>query len=92
MTTDRQRARRPDTSRPPAPPPKTNDIHFNPVAVGFGVFTGIAIPVIVFGYTRAAGPNTTIIVIGIVLGLLVGLVAGMWVYHRGGRVWRGPQL
>jgi hypothetical protein len=92
LTTDRQRARRPDTSRPPGPPPKPQDIRFNPVAAGFGVFTAIAIPVIVFGYTRASGPNTTIIVIGIVVGLVVGLIAGLWVDRRGGRVWRGPQL
>jgi hypothetical protein len=93
LTSDRQRERRPDTSLPPGQPPKPQDnIRFNPLATGIAVFTAIAIPVIVFGYTRAPGPNTTIIVIGIVIGLLAGLFAGLWVDHRGGRVWRGPQL
>jgi hypothetical protein len=62
------------------------------MAVGFGVFTAIAIPVFVLGYTRAAGPNTTIIVVGIVVGVLAGVIAGLWVDSRGGRVWRGPRL
>ena len=52
----------------------------------------MAIPVVVIGYTRASGPNGTIIAIGVVAGLIVGLIAGLWVAHRGGRVWRGPQL
>jgi hypothetical protein len=92
LTSDRQRERRRDVSRPPGPPPKPQDIHFNPLAAGFGVFTAVAIPVIVFGYTRGAGPNTTIIVVGIMAGLVAGLIAGLWVDHRGGRVWRGPRL
>jgi hypothetical protein len=56
------------------------------------VFTGVAIPVVVIGYTRPAGVNTLIIVIGVIIGLLAGVVAGIWVDHRNGRVWRGPQL
>jgi hypothetical protein len=83
---------RPDTSRSPGTPPRTQDIHFSPAGTGFAVFTAIAIPVIVLGYTRPAGPNGAIIAIGIVLGLLAGLIAGLWVGSRGGRVWRGPQL
>jgi hypothetical protein len=56
------------------------------------VFTAIAIPIVVVGYTRDAGANALIIVVGIVVGLLAGLIAGLWVSSRGGRVWRGPRL
>jgi uncharacterized membrane protein (DUF106 family) len=56
------------------------------------VFAGVTIPIVVLGYTRASGPNTTIIVIGVIVGLIAGLIAGAWVDHRDGRVWRGPQL
>jgi uncharacterized membrane protein len=56
------------------------------------VFTAIAIPIVVVGYTRDSGPSTLIIVVGIVAGLLAGLIAGLWVDSRGGRVWRGPRL
>jgi hypothetical protein len=56
------------------------------------VFAGVTIPIVVFAYTRAAGPSGTLIVIGVVVGLVAGLLAGLWVAHRGGRVWRGPQL
>lgn len=52
----------------------------------------MAIPIVVVGYTRSAGPNDTIIVIGVGAGLLVGIIAGIWVAARGGRVWRGPRL
>ncbi len=76
----------------PRGPSKSPQLQFNPFATGFAVFTAIAIPAIVLGYTRAAGPNTLIIVIGIAVGLLAGLIVGLWIDHRGGRVWRGPQL
>jgi len=56
------------------------------------VFAAIAIPMVVIGYTRRAGPNGTIIAVGIVAGLLAGVLAGLWVAHRGGRVWRGPRM
>ena len=56
------------------------------------MFAAVAIPIIVVGYTRPSGSNTTLIVLGIAAGLVVGIIAGMWVAHRGGRVWRGPQL
>lgn len=56
------------------------------------MFTAIAIPVAVVGYTRNSGPNTLIIVIGVALGLIAGLIAGLWVESRGGQVWRGPRL
>ena len=67
-------------------------MRFNPLATGIGVFAAVAIPIVVFGYTRPAGVDTTIILIGIGVGLVVGLIVGLWVDHRGGRVWRGPQL
>jgi hypothetical protein len=56
------------------------------------VFAAVAIPIVVIGYTRSAGPNGTLIAIGVIAGLLAGLIAGLWVAHRDGRVWRGPQL
>ncbi len=56
------------------------------------MFTAVAIPVVVFGYTRGAGPNDVIIGIGVVIGLVVGLIVGLWLAQHGGRVWRGPQL
>ena len=56
------------------------------------MFAAVAIPIVVLGYTRPAGPNGTIIAAGIIAGLLIGLIAGLWVDHRKGRVWRGPQL
>ena len=56
------------------------------------MFTAIAIPIVVVGYTRPAGVNTAIIVLGVLIGLLAGVLAGIWVDHRDGRVWRGPQL
>jgi len=67
-------------------------VRFNPLATAIGVFAAIAIPIVVVGYTRPAGANTTIIVIGIAIGIIAGAIAGVWVDHRGGRVWRGPQL
>jgi hypothetical protein len=85
---DRWRGIEPPSRGPSAPP----DLRFNPLATAIGVFAGVAIPIVVIGYTRASGPNGTIIVIGVVAGLIVGLIAGLWVAHRNGRVWRGPQL
>jgi hypothetical protein len=67
-------------------------LRFNPLATGIGVFAAIAIPIVVVGYTRPSGTDGTIILIGIAAGLLAGLLAGLWVSHRGGEVWRGPQL
>lgn len=85
---DRWREPEPPPSGPSAPP----DLRFNPLATGLGVWAAIAIPVVVVGYTRPAGANGTIIVLGILGGLLVGLLVGLWVAHRGGWVWRGPRL
>jgi hypothetical protein len=84
--------RRPDVSRGPGKPPGPQEITIGPVAGGFAVFTAVAIPIVVFGYTRAAGPDDVIIGIGVAVGLLAGLIAGLWLARRGGRVWRGPQL
>jgi hypothetical protein len=79
-------------SRPPGPPPASQDIRITPFAGGFAAFTAVAIPIVVFGYTRGAGPNDVIIGVGVAIGLLVGLIVGLWLAQRGGRVWRGPQL
>jgi hypothetical protein len=80
------------TEAPPSGPSTPPDLRFNPLATGIGVFAGVAIPIVVVGYTRSAGPNGMLIAIGVIAGLLAGLVAGLWVSHRDGRVWRGPQL
>lgn len=85
---DRWRGSDPPQRGPSAPP----DLSFNPLATAIGVFAAIAIPMVVIGYTRRAGPNGTIIAVGIVAGLLAGVLAGLWVAHRGGRVWRGPRM
>jgi hypothetical protein len=85
---DRWRRIEPPPRGPSAPP----DLRFDPLATGIAVFAGVTIPIVVFGYTRSSGPNTTIIVVGVIIGLIVGLLAGLWVGHRDGRVWRGPQL
>jgi hypothetical protein len=77
---------RPDGPRTPP------TLKFNPFAVGAGVFTGIAIPFFVVGYTRAAGVNGTIILVGIAVALVAAVIAGTWVAQRDGRVWKGPQL
>lgn len=84
--------RRPDFSRGPGEPPGQQDIRISPFGGGFAAFTAVTIPIIVFGYTRAAGPDDVIIGIGIAVGVIVGVLAGLWLAHRGGRVWRGPQL
>ena len=80
-------------SEPPERGPSTApDLRFDPLATGLGVFAAVAIPIVVVGYTRSAGPNSTIILIGVAAGLLAGIIAGIWVAHREGRVWRGRQL
>lgn len=76
-------------ARGPSAPP---DLRFNPLATGIGVFTAVAIPIAVVGYTRPAGVDVLIIAAGLVIGLLAGLIAGLWVDRRDGRVWKGPQL
>jgi hypothetical protein len=81
-----------ETEAPPRGPSSPPDLRFNPLATGIGVFAAVAIPIVVIGYTRSAGPNGTLIAIGVIAGLLTGLIAGLWVAHRDGRVWRGPQL
>jgi hypothetical protein len=85
---DRWRRTEPPASRASDAP----DLKFNPLATGIGVFTAIAIPAVVLGYTRKAGPDDTIIVIGVLAGLLVGIFAGVWVAARGGRVLKRPPL
>jgi hypothetical protein len=84
--------RPPDRARRPLDPSSPADLRFSPVAAGFGVFTAIAIPIVIVGYTRSSGVNGTIIVIGIAVGILAGVIAGLWIASRDGYVWRGPQL
>ena len=80
-------------SEPPARGPSApNTMRFDPFATGLGLFFAIAIPIVVVGYTRAAGPNGLIIVLGIVLGLVAGVLAAIWLAHRDGNLWGGPQL
>ncbi len=89
MTDDDRSGRSEPPLRGPSAPP---DLRFDPLATGIGVFFAVAIPIVVVGYTRSAGPNSTIILIGVAVGLLAGIIAGIWVAHRDGRVWRGPRL
>ncbi len=88
--TDEERWR--DAEPPARGPSAQPDLRFNPLATGIGVFAAVAIPIFVFGYTRPAGVNSTIIVIGVLAGLLVGFISGAWVAHRNGAVWRGRRL
>jgi hypothetical protein len=88
--TDEERWRA--TELPPRGPSAPPDLRFNPLATGIGVFAAVTIPIVVVGYTRPAGVDSTIIVIGVVAGLLAGILAGLWVAHRAGSVWRGPRL
>lgn len=76
-------------ARGPSTPP---DLHFDPLATGLGVFFAVAIPIVVVGYTRPAGVNVMIIVVGVILGLLAGVIAGLWVDRRGGEVWKRSRL
>lgn len=88
--TGEERRRGPE--RPPRGPSTEPDLRFNPLATGIGVFAAVAIPFVVYGYTRPSGVNSTIIVIGVLAGLLVGVLVGVWVAHRDGYIWRGPRL
>ena len=85
---DRWRRTEPPPSGPSAPP----DLRFNPLATAIAVFAAVAIPIVVFGYTRSSGVSTAIIALGVIVGLVAGLLVGLWVDHRDGHVWRGPQL
>jgi hypothetical protein len=85
---DRWRYAAPPERGPSAPP----SLEFDPVATGLGVFFGVAIPIAVVGFSRAAGTNWTIVVIGVIVGVIAGVIVGIWVAHRRGRIWRGPQL
>jgi hypothetical protein len=85
---DRWRRTDPPASGPSSPP----DLRFNPLATAIGVLFAVAVPIVVVGLTRSGGANAAIIAVGIIAGLLAGLLAGLWVAHRDGRIWRGPQL
>jgi hypothetical protein len=80
------------TEPPASGPSKPPDPRFNPLATAIGVFSAIAAPAVVFGYTRSSGPDDTIIVVGVLVAIFVGILAGVWVAHRGGWVWRGPRM
>ncbi|MGI8505518.1 MAG: hypothetical protein ACR2MK_01725 [Solirubrobacteraceae bacterium] len=82
------RPSRPSPHGPSTPP----TLRFDPLASAIGVFFAIAVPIVVVGYTRSGGTNKAIVAIGIVVGLVAGLLTGIWLAHRDGRVWRGPQL
>ncbi len=77
---------------PPRGPSAPPELRFNPLATAIGVFSAVAIPIVVVGYTRPAGSNSAIIIAGVLVGLIVGVLAGVWVAHRDGNVWKGPQL
>ncbi len=67
-------------------------MRFDPLASGIGVFFAIAIPVVVVGYTRSGGSDALIIALGVIIGLIAGVLVCIWLVHRDGEVWRGPQL
>lgn len=67
-------------------------MRFDPLASAIGVFFAVAIPIVVVGYTRPAGANGLIIALGIIVGIVAGVLSGIWLAHRDGQVWRGPQL
>ena len=85
---DRWRAPEPSGHGPSTP----NTQRFDPLATAVGVFSAIAIPVVVVGWTQPDGADGTIIAIGIIAGLLAAILAGIWVKQRDGRVWRGRRL
>ena len=68
------------------------DLTFNPLAAGIGVFTAVAAPVAAVGLSLSGHLHTLNACAGVVHGLLSGLAAGLWLDHRDGRVWNGPQL
>jgi hypothetical protein len=67
-------------------------MRFDPLASAIGVFSAIAVPAVVVGYTRPGGVNGLIIALGILVGVLVGVLAGIWLARHDGQVWRGPRL
>lgn len=69
------------------------DPTFHPVPAGIGVFTAIAVPIVVYGITRTNGPDGTIITIGVLIGIILGLVVGLIISREGGHPpGRGPRL
>jgi hypothetical protein len=79
-------------NEPPASGPSTPPtLQFNPLATGMGVFVAVAVPIVVVGF-GLGGPSGTIAILAALIGLVAGVLAGLWVDHRGGQVWRGPQL
>jgi hypothetical protein len=81
-----------DRRVPAGEPTGRPDLTFNPLAAGIGVFTAVAAPVAGYGLSLSGHLHTLIPGLGAVLGLLSGLAAGLWLDHRDGRVWNGPQL
>lgn len=69
------------------------DPTFHPVPAAIGVFTAIAVPVVVYGVTRSGGADGTIIGIGILAGIVVGLLVALVIVREGGHPpGRGPRL
>ncbi len=67
-------------------------MRFDPLSTGLGVFVAVAVPIVVIGYSQTAGPNSSIIIIGVIAGLVAGLLVGLWVASKDGYIWRGPRL
>lgn len=86
-------ARPPRQDDPPERGPSVApDLTINPLAGAIGLFTALAIPIVVVGLTRTGGANGVIIGIGIVVGLLAGVLFGIWLARRDGKMWSGPRL
>lgn len=69
------------------------DPTFHPVPTGLGVFTAIAVPVVVYGVTRAGGADGAIIALGILAGIVAGLLVAYVIVREGGHPpGRGPRF
>ncbi|MFN8175402.1 MAG: hypothetical protein U0T02_10085 [Solirubrobacteraceae bacterium] len=65
------------------------DPTFQPWPAGLGVFTAVAIPIVLFGLTRDGGTNGAIVALGILVGAIAGIAVGVAIHGRGGR-WPEP--
>lgn len=65
------------------------DPTFEPWPAGLGVFTAVAIPIVLYGLTRDGGVNGAIVALGILIGAVAGIAAGVAIQRRGGR-WPEP--
>lgn len=65
------------------------DPTFESWPAGLGVFTAVAIPIVVIGLTRDGGVNWGIVALGVLIGAVAGIAVGTAIERRGGR-WPEP--